>query len=193
MTQQRPHLARRLFVALAALGLLAAAVMAPALHAPAAGAQSPALSGTWRLAGDPASAQASIQQSVEPALTTLAPDLQRLARARIAETTWVPSTITIAATPGAHLGGLRGHREPHLLTRPRASRRTSTAAAACARSSRRATCPTAASSSSSSRWTASSSTCSCPIRSGRTLFLDVTMRSPRFSQEIRFRLAYQRG
>jgi len=32
-----------------------------------------------------------------------------------------------------------------------------------------------------------------PDPNGRLLYLDVTMRSPRFSQEIRFRLVYQRS
>lgn len=192
MTQQRPHLARRLFVALAALGLLAAAVMAPALHAPAAGAQSPALSGTWRLAGDPASAQASIQQSVEPALTTLAPDLQRLARARIAETTWVPSTITIAATPARISVAYAGTENRTFDTPPGQPQNVYSRSGVRAQLTQ-SYLPDGSIQQQFVAMDGQQFNVLLPDPSGRTLFLDVTMRSPRFSQEIRFRLAYQRG
>ncbi len=192
MTQQRPHPARRLFVALAALGPLAAAVMVPALHAPAAGAQSPALSGTWRLAGDPASAQASIQQSVEPALMTLAPDLQRLARARIAETTWVPSTITIAATPARISVAYAGAENRTFDTPPGQPQNVYSRSGVRAQLTQ-TYLPDGSIQQQFVAMDGQQFNVLLPDPSGRTLFLDVTMRSPRFSQEIRFRLAYQRG
>lgn len=192
MTQQRPSLARRLFAVLAALGLLALAVFAPAVHAPPAGAQSPVLSGTWRLSGDPASAQASIQQSVEPALVAMAPDLQRMARARIAETTWVPSTITIAATPARISVAYAGAENRTFDTPPGQPQNV------YSRSGVRAqlTQTYLSDGSIQQQFVAMDGqqlNVLLPDPSGRTLFLDVTMRSPRFSQEIRFRLAYQRG
>lgn len=192
MTQQRPHPARRLCVALAALGPLAAAVMVPALHAPAAGAQSPALSGTWRLAGDPASAQASIQQSVEPALMTLAPDLQRLARARIAETTWVPSTITIAATPARISVAYAGAENRTFDTPPGQPQNVYSRSGVRAQLTQ-TYLPDGSIQQQFVAMDGQQFNVLLPDPSGRTLFLDVTMRSPRFSQEIRFRLAYQRG
>lgn len=83
------------------LAALCAGALCVAPPAPSAGqvAQpSTALNGTWRLVGSVAEAQQSVAQAIEPAVAPLAPDIQRMARARIAESTWVPQTVTIGAS-----------------------------------------------------------------------------------------------
>ncbi|MGE3634784.1 MAG: hypothetical protein AB7P00_33095, partial [Sandaracinaceae bacterium] len=62
------------------------------------GAPSPMLNGTWRLATQVAEAQSSVERAIGPALSRLAPDRQQLARARLAESTWVPQQLVINAS-----------------------------------------------------------------------------------------------
>ncbi|HHH28260.1 MAG TPA: hypothetical protein ENK57_07940, partial [Polyangiaceae bacterium] len=78
------------------LGVALGLVSTPEAQVPA---PSPALTGTWRLHGSVAQAQAQIDASVAAAISTLNPDMQRLARARIAESTAVPTAIEIQAQP----------------------------------------------------------------------------------------------
>ncbi len=100
----KPSLLRALPTSLAACGAIAAAVAFAGLTfaAPASRAQtgqpSPLLNGTWRLATPRPQAQQSIQQAIGPAVARLNPDMQRMARARLAESTWVPDQVTIAAS-----------------------------------------------------------------------------------------------
>ncbi|HEY8431240.1 MAG TPA: hypothetical protein VIL20_22830 [Sandaracinaceae bacterium] len=178
--------ARHLFVALAALVLALAFGSAPVT------AQSPSLSGTWRLQGDPAAAQAAIQQSVEPAIRTLAPDLQRLARARIAETTWVPSTITITATPARISVAYAGEENRTFDTAPGQPQNVYSRSGVRAQLTQ-TYLPNGGIQQQFVALDGQQFNVLMPDPSGRLLYLDVTMRSPRFSQEIRFRLVYQRG
>ncbi|HJL16994.1 MAG TPA: hypothetical protein RMH99_15120 [Sandaracinaceae bacterium LLY-WYZ-13_1] len=93
------HRTRPLTALLATLALGAVcAALAPGGSTAQAPQPSPSLPGTWRLDGDLAQARQTVRQAVEPALASLTPDIQRLARARIAETTWVPQTIEIQAS-----------------------------------------------------------------------------------------------
>lgn len=189
MTQHREntHLVRHLFLALSALALAAAAA-----HGDRAVAQSPVLSGTWRLQGDPASAQASIQQHVEPALVSLTPDIQRLARARIAETTWVPNTITIAATPARISVAFAGAENRTFDTPPGQPQNVYSRSGVRAQLTQ-TYLPDGSIQQQFVAMDGQQFNVLVPDPSGRVLYLDVTMRSPRFSQEIRFRLVYQRG
>lgn len=86
------------------LGLAAGiAAMGAILFAQPIAGQNPqpnaALNGTWQLEGSLQENQQRVQQTVEQAISTLTPDIQRLARARIAESTQVPTAITIQAAP----------------------------------------------------------------------------------------------
>ena len=68
------------------------------------GQPSPALSGTWQLEGSVDQAESTVQHAIAPAVVGLTPDIERLARARLAESTWVPQTIHIqAATDHIHI------------------------------------------------------------------------------------------
>ncbi len=187
MTNQREHTprVRHLFLLTAAALLIAAALGAPAT------AQSPALSGTWRLQGDPASAQAAIQHSVEPALAALAPDIQRLARARVAETTWVPSTITIAATPARISVAYAGAENRTFDTAPGQPQNVYSRSGVRAQLTQ-SYLPNGSIQQQFVAMDGQQFNVLAPDAGGHTLYLDVTMRSPRFSQEIRFRLTYQR-
>lgn len=84
--------------------LLAPSVLlvAAALGAPSAGAGQQGgtpLSGTWRYRGAPHQGEAIVRQAVEPVVSRMRPDLQPVARERIAESTWLPTTIRIGASP----------------------------------------------------------------------------------------------
>lgn len=182
---------RRFSIACLATSLVfgAAATMAP----PSSGAaQSQSLNGTWRLVGEHAATQAGIQQqAIEPALATLTPDIQRLARARIAETTWVPVTIVVNASP-----------ERIAVTFQGAENRTFSTASGQAenvysRSGVRAqlTQTLRPDGGIEQRLVALDGTqinSLIPDASGR-MHLDVHMESPRIPTPIRFRLTYQRA
>lgn len=83
---------------IAGLLALAAAGFVPAPSSGQGPAPSTALNGTWRLQGSVQQAQQTIAAAVNPAVQPLAPDIQRMARARIAESTAVPQTIQINAS-----------------------------------------------------------------------------------------------
>lgn len=181
---------RLLSGALVALSLLMAGGAVIALPG---SAQAPSLSGTWRLAGDPAAMQASVQQQwIEPALATLTPDIQRLARARIAETTWVPVTIVVNATPARISVSFHGAENRTFDTAPGQAENV------YSRSGVRAQLTQSyrtdggiqqqfvALDGTQFNWLV-------PEASGRQLFLDVQMQSPRIPTPIRFRLTYQRA
>lgn len=83
------------------LGLSAALALCLATAAPSAGQQAPvstALNGTWQLVGSVQAAEQTVARAIEPTVQPLAPDIQRMARVRIAESTWVPRTVTIGAS-----------------------------------------------------------------------------------------------
>lgn len=156
-------------------------------------AQAPTLNGTYRLAGDPAAMQASVQQQwIEPALATLTPDIQRLARARIAESTWVPATIVVNATPARISLTFQGAENRTFDSAPGEAQNV------YSRSGVRAQLTQSyrtdggiqqqfvAMDGTQFNWLV-------PDGSGRTLFLDVQLQSPRIPTPIRFRLTYQRA
>jgi hypothetical protein len=187
---------RSRFGAFAALSLI---VLAVAMLAPAPGssgravAQSPALSGTWRLAGDPASMQTTVQQQwIEPALATLTPDIQRLARARIAESTWIPATITVVATPVRIAVTFQGAENRTFDTAPGQPQNVYSRSGVRAQLTQTYRNDGAiqqqfvAMDGTQFHWLV-------PDASGRTPYLDVQLQSPRIPTPIRFRLTYQRA
>jgi hypothetical protein len=58
------------------------------------------IAGTYRYAGSPEQGQMIVAQAVEPVLAMMRPNMQQLARERIAESTWLPTTIRIRAPRG---------------------------------------------------------------------------------------------
>lgn len=176
-----------------ALLALSVSAIAAALLWPAAelGAQAPTLNGMWRLATDPGQAQASISQSIEPALGALRPDLQQVARARIAESTWVPSTITVASTPARISIDFVGAEHRTFDSAPGAPQNV------YSRSGVRAqlTQSYRPDGGIQQQFVALDGTQwnnLLPDASGQRMVLDVTLRSQRFTHDIQFRLAYVR-
>ncbi len=179
--------------ALALAGALALTAGAAGAQAPApAPAPSTSLAGTWRLATDPAQAQTSVTQSVEPALVSLRPDLQQFARSRIAESTWVPSTITITATPARIAIDLQGSDHRTFDTAPNQPENV------YSRSGVRAqlTQTYRPDGGLQQQFVALDGTqwnVLLPAQNGQQMVLDVTLRSQRFAQDIHFRLTYVRA
>jgi hypothetical protein len=172
--------------------LLTFAAMAVAAAAWPARAQAPSLSGTWRLASDPTQAQASVAQSVEPALAALRPDLQQYARARIAESTWIPRTITIAATAARISVDLQGAEHRSFDTAPNQPQNVysrSGVRASLTQSYR----PDGGLQQQFVALDGTQWNVFVPDASGQRLVLDVTLRSPRFAHDIHFQLTYVRA
>lgn len=90
----RPTHLRTALTALAAVALFAALAWPDTGHG-----QSASLGGRWVVQGNAGQLRQMVQQSVEPAIAQLSPDLQQYARQRVAESTWIPATIVINATP----------------------------------------------------------------------------------------------
>lgn len=182
------------FAAMAAVLILGAVFLPYA--GPLAGAQtpqpSPALTGTWQLQGSVDEARATVQAAIRPAVATLTPDIRRMARARIAESTAVPATIQIDARPD-HIRLLFTGDENHTFeSAPGASQNVFSRSGVRAQLTQtyrpdggieqrfRAIDGT--------QWNFLS-----PQPGGQTLHLDVLMRSRRLSREIRFRLVFRRA
>jgi hypothetical protein len=176
--------------ALAPLAL--ALALAPYDAPPHAAAQAPSpLNGTWQLSGDPTQAAAMIQQTIEPALAVMTPDLQRVARARLAETTWVPSTITVTTAPNRIAVGFAGAENRTFDTAPGQPQ------SVFSRSGVRAqmTQTFRPDGGIEQQFVALDGTqwhMLVPDANGQVMYLEVLLRSPRLGQDIRFRLVYQR-
>lgn len=56
-----------------------------------------ALGGSWVYSGAPAQGEQIVAQAVEPVLAVTRPDIVQIARERIAESTWLPTSIRIRA------------------------------------------------------------------------------------------------
>lgn len=82
-----------------ALAAIAAGALITAAWPEAGQSQSPSLAGRWVVQGNSSQLRQMVNQAVEPAIAGLSPDLQQYARQRIAESTWIPATIVINATP----------------------------------------------------------------------------------------------
>ncbi len=182
---------RRLSLALFASSLVlgGAAFAAPASFG---AAQAPSLNGTWRLVGDPNAMQAGVQQqAIEPAIATLTPDIQRLARARIAETTWVPTTIVVNTTPERIAITLQGAENRTFDTAPGQPQNVYSRSGVRAQLTQTFR-PDGGIQQQLVALDGTQINSLVPDPSGR-MHLDVQMQSPRIPTPIRFRLTYQRA
>jgi hypothetical protein len=176
---------------LAAAALVAAA-LSPTRALPRAAAQAAGLNGTWVLAGDPTQAEAMISQTIEPALITMAPDLLPAARARLAETTWVPSTITIDASPARIAIGFVGAERRNFDTAPGQPENVYTRSGVRAQLTQNfrpdGSVQQQFVAMDGTQWHVLSAD-----GGGQSMTLDVVLRSQRLAREITFRLTYQRA
>ena len=197
------HSHRSRFVPFLASVALLGAALAPSGLLPSAGrahdtqkrpnaqkqGPSPAINGTWRLAGSVQQAQQTVQQAVEPAVAPLTPDIQRLARARIAETTWVPQTITIQATPARILITYAGSENRTFDTPPGQPENVYSRSGVRAQMIQQFRPDGGI----EQRFQAMDGVQHNFLSAnGNELHLDVLMTSPRIQGEIRFRISYQR-
>lgn len=170
-------------------GSILAVASAPSAQIPA---PSPHLTGTWRLQGSVEQARATIQAAVRPAVAPLTPDIQRMARARIRESTGVPSQIVITATQASMRIDITGEDNNSFESAPGASQNV------YSRSGVRAqlTQTYRPDGGIEQRFRAMDGTqwnFYTPQANGQTLFLDVLMRSRRLAGDVRFRLVYVRA
>lgn len=86
--------------------LFAALAGAPSIGAGQRGAAS--VAGTWRYAGTPEQGAAIVRQAVDPVVARMRPDMQAIARERIAESTWLPTQIRIGVRGARIEVALRG-------------------------------------------------------------------------------------
>lgn len=193
---RRPSFARASGAWPLALGVALAATALAGAMAPRAqgqgGAPSPALNGTWQLAGSPEQALQTVAAAVEPAVAPLAPDIQRLARARIAETTWIPNQLVIQATPAQISVQFIGADNRTFDTAPGAAQNV------YSRSGVRAQMiqtyrPDGGIEQRFRAMDGTQFNFLVPEPNGQTLNLDVLMQSQRLAQEIRFRVQFQRA
>lgn len=159
----------------------------PAAQTPA---PNPALNGMWRLQGPVEEARASVQAAIQPALATLTSDIRRLAEARIAESTGIPSTVEIQAQPDRIVVAIVGEETRTFDSAPGAPQNI------YSRSGVRAqlTQTYRPDGGIEQRFHAMDGTqwnFFTPQPNG-TLHLDVLMRSRRLTQDIRFRLVFTR-
>lgn len=183
------HQPLRTTLALLAAGSILGLASVPSAQVPG---PSPALTGTWVLAGSVEEARATVQSAVQPAVTPLTPDIQRMARARIRESTGVPTQIVIEARPEMMRLVITGDDNHTFESAPGASQNV------YSRSGVRAqlTQTYRPDGGIEQRFRAMDGTqwnFYTPQPGGRTLHLDVLMRSQRLARDIRFRLVYQRG
>jgi len=182
----------RAMLMLASGALVLIAALVPPSPAPAqVPAPSPALTGTWQLHGTVAEAHATVQAAIGPAVASLTPDIRRMARARIAESTAVPSTIEIQARPDHIHLAFTGEDNHTFESEPGGSQNVYSRSGVRAQLTQtyrpdggieqrfRAIDGT--------QWNFLS-----PQPDGQTLHLDVLMRSRRLTQDVRFRLVFRR-
>jgi len=179
----------RTLLALLATGSILGVAAVPSAQVPA---PSPMLNGTWQLQGSVQQARGQIQVSINRAVASLTPDIQRLARARIAESTTIPSTIEIQARADHIHLAFAGEAPRTFEGTPGTSQNV------YSRSGVRAqlTQTYRPDGGIEQRFRALDGTqwnFLTPQAGGRTLHLDVLMRSRRLTQDVRFRLVFQRS
>lgn len=187
LLENRPVWIKRL------LPLLATAVLAAAVGLPAPSrGQVPAVAGVWQLAGSVQQAQQAVEQAVQPAIATLTPDMQRLARARIAESTWVPQVVRIAANPTQISVTIEGSENRTFTSTPGQPQNV------YSRSGVRAALtqlvrPDGGIEQQLRALDGAQYNIYQAQPDGRSMSLDVTIQSQRLAQDVRFRVMYQRG
>ncbi|MBX3275181.1 MAG: hypothetical protein KF729_33255 [Sandaracinaceae bacterium] len=153
---------------------------------------SPTLNGTWRLDGSVEDARTTVQAAVNPAVAPLTPDVQRMARARIRESTGIPSQIVIQASPermrleisgeDAHVfEGAPGESQNVYSRSGVRAQLTQTYRPDGGIEQRFRTLD-------GTQWNFYT-----PQPDGQRLYLDVLMRSQRLARDIRFRLSFSRA
>lgn len=177
------------------LGLLAAGLLSLSLVPGDTRAQgnqpSPHLSGTWRLATPAAQAAQSIEAAVAPAVAPLRPDMQRLARSRLAESTWVPSQLVIQATAAQISVQVIGQENRTFTSTPGQPQNV------YSRSGVRASMtqlfrPDGGLEQQLRAMDGTQYNFYIPSTDGRTLNLDVLIQAQQLSQDVRFRVAFTR-
>jgi len=176
-------------LALLASGLVLGVASAPSAQTPQ---PNPALNGTWQLQGSLEDARQIRNAAIRPAVAALTPDIQRMARARIAESTAIPTQIQIAAQPNLIHLQFTGEDNHTFESAPGASQNV------FSRSGVRAqlTQTYRPDGGIEQRFRAIDGTqwnFLTPQADGRTMHLDVLMRSRRLSQDIRFRLVFTKS
>jgi len=175
--------------------LAALALLAPILFvSPSAGQgtqPSPSLNGTWQLEGTLQENQARVQQTVEQAIATLTPDIQRLARARIAETTQVPTAIAIQAAPSQIRVEYRGEGGRTFETPPGQAQNVFSRSGVRARMTQLFR-PDGGIEQQFRATDGMQYNFLIPQPDGQHLNLDVLMQSPRLPSDLRFRVAYRK-
>ncbi len=169
-----------------ALTLFVLAALPGAAQQPAA---SP-LAGTWQHAGPVEQAQATVQQAIEPVVLGVTPDLQQFARARIAESTWVPQTIVIQPTPERISVQLSGQEQRTFETAPNQPQNVYSRSGVRAQLVQRYR-PDGGIEQIFTAVDGVQSNVLVPV-AGTRMHLDVTMTAPRWPRPIQFRLQYTR-
>jgi hypothetical protein len=88
---------RRLLLLVPCVLLLGSALLAPSQGTGQRRARAATIAGTWRYDGPAAQGAEIVRQAVEPVVGMMDPRLQPVARERIAESTWLPTQIRIGA------------------------------------------------------------------------------------------------
>ncbi|MCA9605175.1 MAG: hypothetical protein KC619_06255 [Myxococcales bacterium] len=183
------HHPLRTTLALLAAGSILGLASVPSAQAPA---PSPALTGTWVLAGSVDDARTTIQSAVNPAVSPLTPDIQRMARARIRESTGVPSQIVIEARADLMRVVVTGEDNHTFEGAPGASQNVYSRSGVRAQLTQTYR-PDGGIEQRFRTLDGTQWNFYTPQPDGRTLFLDVLMRSQRLARDIRFRLTFQRA
>ena len=152
---------------------------------------SPHINGTWRLGMPEAQAQQTVQSAVNPAVLRLAPNMQQMARARLAESTWIPQSLVIQATPAQISVQVTGSENRTFTTTPGQPQNV------YSRSGVRASLtqlirPDGGIEQQLRALDGTQFNFYTPASDGRTLNLDVLIQSQRLTQEIRFRIPFTR-
>lgn len=189
----RPEPTRLLpLCAAAALLCLAALGSQPADRASAQTAQpSPHINGTWRPAIPMPRAQQTIQAAVNPVVARLAPNMREMARARLAESTWVPEQVVIDASPSEITVQVAGQENRTFSTTPGQPENV------YSRSGVRASLtqvirPDGGIEQQLRALDGTQYNFYTPQPDGRTLNLDVLIQARQLTQEIRFRIPFTR-
>lgn len=185
--------ARPLVTRLALVGAsaLLAMVMLPFLSPSHSRGQSN-VSGVWTLNGSVQQAEATVAQAIEPAVVPLAPDVQRLARARLAESTWVPQVIRIDSNPSQISVTIEGS-ENRTFTTPPGQPQNIYSRSGVRASLIQTVRPDGGLQQHLRAMDGTQVNIYSPSPDGRTMALDVLIQARRLAQDVRFRVTYVRA
>ena len=193
MTRQRLDV-RPLIVLAAGLFALWGLPTALGSTAPAAAQSaqaSPHLSGRWRLAMPLPQAEQAIQRAVRPAIARLSPDMQRMARARLAESTWIPQQLVINASSAQISVQVIGQENRTFTSVPGQPQNVYSRSGVRASLTQRIR-PDGGLEQQLRALDGTQVNFYRPAADGRSMSLDVLIQSPRFSQDVRFQIPFTR-